>query len=134
MSPSERDIQPFRAYIQTLRVIHRGCLTAGGRPGRGPRYYAVTKCESCGEIGMTSSKQPAKRRWTCRTCEGVKVPVWADGPTPEEDEIYEQWASGLKKKKIGPVEATARRGHANFVKRYGCSIRRDGADCSWCEG
>ena len=127
-----RQIESFRAYISGLRVIHQGCRTKTGRPGRGPRFFAVTECSSCGAIGMTSTGQPQAKRWRCGTCGGVKMPVWADGPTPDEDEIYEQWAKGAKKKKLTSTEQMLRRGHANYVKRYGCSIRRNGDECLWC--
>lgn len=135
MSLPEREVGQFRAVIRNLRAIHKGCTTATGRPGRGPRFYAVTECEDCGSAGMTSSKQPRKKRWTCRTCGGVKLPVWADGPTPDEEEIYDQWATGIPKSATdSPIIKLSKKGHANFTRRLGCSIRRDGTHCSWCEG
>ena len=89
-------IHEFRAVIKHLRRTYLGIVGPTGRRSKGPRFFAVVRCQGCGNIGMTSSKAVIKRRWACKTCDEPTLPVWADGPVPDEEEIYDAYIGARK--------------------------------------
>ena len=98
-----RVIEEFKAVISQLRNTWRSCLTPTGRRKFGPAYYAITKCDDTGCIGMTSAKHPKGKRWACKTCVGFAAPIWSDVPDacPTTDEAlheYTEWGMGLSQK------------------------------------
>lgn len=90
-------VEQYKKAIETLRLMWSRVLTKSGKPSKGPRWFAVTMCDECHGIGMTSSKQTQKNRFKCKTCKGPALVIWADGTVPTEDEQYELWAKGLPK-------------------------------------
>lgn len=91
-----KEVEQYKNAIKTLRLMWSRVPTPSGKPSRGPQFFAVTMCDECRGIGMTSTKHPIKKRWVCKTCGGCALPIWTDGPLPTEDEIWEQWAKGKK--------------------------------------
>lgn len=92
------EVDSYREIIKNLRRTYLGVVGPTGRRSKGPRYFAIVRCqgEECGNIGMTSSKATAKNRWACKTCGETTLPIWADGPTPDDDEIYELYMKHRK--------------------------------------
>lgn len=99
--PSEEAlIEEYKALIGSLRNTWRSCLTATGRRQQGPGYYAITRCDDDGNIGMTSAKATKGKRWACKTCVGFAPPIWTDNEKkcPSEDEAlheYTDWAMNM---------------------------------------
>lgn len=89
----------YQAVIENLRLTWKSCLTATGRRQRGPTWYAITRCDDDGNLGMTSIKQPKGKRWACKTCVGFAAPIWSDNKKcPSVDEAlheYTDWAMNL---------------------------------------
>ena len=102
LTPDE-DIQValYQRLIAHLRTVWKSCLTEAGRRQRGPTWYAITRCDDDGNIGMTSIKvTPAGKRWMCKTCVGFAAPIWTDNEKkcPSTDEAlheYSEWAGGI---------------------------------------
>jgi hypothetical protein len=91
----EADILAFRACIQSVRASWLRVPRKTKKP-KGPRFMAVCVCQECGNVGMTSMGRPIAKRWNCSACGEIKLPVWADGPVPDEDEIYIEYTKHLK--------------------------------------
>jgi hypothetical protein len=95
--PDWYDPKMVETYVETAKALRRlyEQVTEGtGKRGRGPAFIAVTMCDECHGIGLTSSKAPQRTRFKCKTCDGPAIVVWADGKVPTEDEQYEMWAKG----------------------------------------
>lgn len=90
------EVDAYREVITNLRRTYLGIVGPTGRRSKGPRYFAVVRCQECGNIGMTSSKATAKNRWACKTCGEPTLPVWSDGPAPDQDEIYDLYMKHRK--------------------------------------
>jgi hypothetical protein len=94
----------YKHLIAYLRNVWKSCLTDTGRRQRGPTWYAITRCDDDGNIGLTSIKTtPAGKRWACKTCVGFAPPIWTDNEKkcPSEDEAlheYAGWVSPLSVK------------------------------------
>ena len=104
MTPSPDDqavIDQLKTVIEGLRLTWKSCLTPTGRRKFGPKFYAITRCDDDGLIGMTSAKQSKGKRWACKTCLGFAAPIWSDtDDCPSVDEAlheYTEWAMGLGK-------------------------------------
>jgi hypothetical protein len=136
LEPLDREtVEQYQNVIGAVRRIHLGVLGKNGRRLKGPQFLAVTRCSECLGVGMTSSKHPAKKRWTCDQCGAIRYPIWSDGPTPDDEEVSEHWfANAPATRRPTPVEAKSAKGHRNFVKRHGCSIKRQGTRCPQCDG
>ena len=130
----ETDFERYKQTILYMRNTHKSCLGPSGGRKRGPRFYAITRCYECKDMGMTSSAQKPRTRWTCRACDGCKFPIWSDGQTPDEDDIWEVWAGAQPDPEAqGGHERDTKKTHAEFVRREGCSVKRQGSRCTWCE-
>ena len=131
------NFERYKKMILHMRNTHKSCLGPSGRRKRGPRFYAITRCYECHEMGMTSSAQKPRTRWTCWGCGGCKFPIWSDGQTPDEDDIWEVWAGTQPKDAVPSFdevhETDTKKAHAEFVRKEGCSVKRQGSECSWCE-
>ena len=130
----EADFERYKTIIAYMRNTHKSVLGKTGRRARGPRFYAITRCFECHEIGMTSSAQKPRTRWTCWGCGGCKFPIWSDGQTPDEDDIWEVWAGVQPNKDVqGGHERDTKKAHAEFVRQNGCTVKRTSGHCAWCE-
>ena len=105
VTPPDSDLlKQYESIIQMLRNEWLRVPTKSGRPKKGPRYYAVTSCMYEEELGLTSSADGKGKKWACKTCFSLCVPVWSDGPTPDREEIEQEWADWIAKQ--GPNSQT----------------------------
>jgi hypothetical protein len=77
-----------------LRQAWSLVLTPTGRQSQGPSFMAVTSCDVCGHITLTTSKRAKAQRWRCRNvwsetteCSALIKPILADRGT----KAYEDW-------------------------------------------
>lgn len=89
----------YKGVIQYTRAMWLRVATPSGRPKKGPRFYAITKCtnEEGDQLGITSSGATKGQRWACKTCRAFAEPIWADGPLPDIEDIREEWADWMAK-------------------------------------
>lgn len=98
-------LDQYKSSVQLIRTLYLNVPTRSGRPSRGPRYIAITRCtrERDGPLGLTTSKMTKGQRWACNTCMGLVLPVWADGPLPDEEDIkdeYHEWMAKGRKRNV----------------------------------
>ncbi len=102
--PSHIENQPlldaYKSVIQYTRNQYLRVPTKSGRPSKGPRYLCVTKCTEENELGITGSHITKAKRWVCKTCLGLCVPVWSDGPTPDREEMEQDYADYMANRKM----------------------------------
>ncbi len=93
-------LEQYKSVIQSVRNEWLRVPTKSGRPKKGPRWYAITRCTNEDELGLTSSSYPKTKRWVCKTCLSLCVPVWSDGPLPDLEDIEQEWADVMADKEI----------------------------------
>lgn len=95
----EAQVVTYQEVIANLRRTWKSCHGETGHAKRGPTFYAITRCDDDGHIGMTSMAEPIPgKRWMCMTCVGFAAPIWSDNPDkcPSEDEAlheYTEWVT-----------------------------------------
>ncbi len=97
---SEPLFDAYKSVINYTREMYLRVPTKSGKPKRGPRYLCVTRCTEEGELGLTGSHIIKAKRWVCKTCLSLCVPVWSDGPLPDEDEMQNDYADYMAKREI----------------------------------
>ncbi len=93
-------LDAYKSVIEMTRNLALYVPTKSGRPSKGPRYLCVTKCTEEDELGITGSHITKAKRWVCKTCLGLCVPVWSDGPLPDMEEIETDYAEYMKKREV----------------------------------
>ncbi len=83
----------YKRIVRNLRTEWLRVPTLSGKPKKGPRFYAITRCteEPGDQLGIVSSGNPKGKRWACKTCAGFVEPVWSDGPLPDIEDIREEY-------------------------------------------
>jgi hypothetical protein len=115
VSGPKRNADPgeFESFLRSIRDLRAYWLSIPGGFGREPKWFAITVCDSCGTLGITSSNRGKGRRWTCPSygqadrvrgryaiieCGGFRRPIWSDGLAPEIWVASAEWLSWTDKR------------------------------------
>jgi len=117
MTDGNTTFDAYKSVVTNLRKERLGILGLNGRPKKGPRFYAITKCteEEGEQLGITSSSATKGERWACKTCFAFAEPIWADGPLPDIEELRDEWADWIVKHEGTVGKRRTRIGMRNFV-------------------
>ena len=114
--------------------------SGGHTPIKPTTWVAVVSCEDCGEERITSSSRSRITGFECELCSGPCSISFVAGSRRYAEKAYETAMRHHEKREQArddrklddPVETMARRGHKNFVARFGCSVQGNGDYCPWC--
>ncbi len=99
LSGRPAELALYQRNVKTFRVIWSGCrddrLKTKDRHKKEPRWYAVTWCPECDELGLTSEKRGKGVRFACKICLVRTSVLWVDRPdelTLDDEDQAEEWA------------------------------------------